>query len=264
MHNAAMRIWILATGIAVFTGLAPRMIWAGEAPSPAAPRIHSQTRVSPPAATRVTLSANEEIDYVPPYIALALKAGTLGPGAELTVGLIEEALNIRVGGNYLPLRFSGKIKDVDYGVEVNWGSIPVMLDWHPFYNNFRITGGLMYNRNRAHLDANLTDLQKIGDHEYIPEEIGTLTGSVDFNKFAPYVGLGFGNAVGGPDTSWNFVFDVGIMFQGTPNIGLSADGSMSQDPTFQADLVQEEEGIQDEADWFCFYPVVSAGISYQF
>lgn len=268
MHNAAIRIWILATGIAVFAGLAPRMIWAGQAPSPTASRIHSQaapqTKVLPPPATQGTLSANEEIDYVPPYIALALKAGTLGLGVELTVGLIEEALNIRVGGNYLPVRFSGEIKDVDYEVEVNLGSIPMLLDWHPLYNNFRITGGLMYNRNRAHLDANLNDSQKIGDHEYTPEEIGTLTGSVDFNKFVPYVGLGFGNAIGGPDTSWNFVFDVGIMFQGTPNIGLSADGTISADPTFQEDLAQEEDGIQDEADWFRFYPVISAGISYQF
>ncbi|MBU4200761.1 MAG: hypothetical protein KKG09_01260 [Verrucomicrobia bacterium] len=264
MQNTPKRIWILAAGFATLISLTPRSVGAEAAQTQGKtiPQVTTTTQTVKIQAQ--TQMREEENDYFPPYIALALKAGTLGAGAELTLGVMEDALNIRVGGNYLPLKFSGKIKDVDYEVEINWGSVPMMLDWHPFDNNFRITGGVMYNRNRAHLDARLNDSQKIGDHEYTPEEIGTLTGSVDFRQFAPYVGLGFGNAVGGPDTSWNFVFDVGVMFQGVPGISLSADGAMSGDPTFQADLAREEDDIQNEADKFQFYPVVAAGVSYQF
>ncbi len=267
MGNKTRSTWIIAAGWLALGALIPPgagALEAGAAQDPGRAQPGIARAAQPMTLQAKPAIAREEIDYVPPYLALALKAGTLGPGLELTLGVIAEALNIRVGGNYLPLRFSGKIKDVDYGVDLNWGSIPLMLDWHPFANNFRITGGVMYNRNRAELDARLNETQKIGDHEYIPSEIGTLTGRVDFRKLAPYLGLGFGNAVGGPQTSWNFVFDAGVMFQGSPDISLSADGTQSGNPVFQADLAQEEDGIQDEADKFQFYPVVAAGVSYQF
>ena len=54
------------------------------------------------------------------------------------------------------------------------------------------------------------------------------------------------------------------MFQGVPGVSLTADGTMSGNPAFQADLAKEEADVQDEADKFQFYPVLSIGISYQF
>ncbi len=263
MRHSLVLLWLTAS-LAIFFVLAPRH--GAAAPVPGKVKTTSQVATPTPSVQLQTqLEIREdETDYVQPYIALALKLGTLGPGAELTLGLIPDALNLRLGGNYLPLKFSGKIQDVDYSVDVTWASVPLALDWHPFGNNFRITAAVMYNRNRARLDANLSEEQKIGDHEYTPEEIGTLSGKVDFRNIAPYIGIGFGNAVGGPDMSWNFVFDVGVMFQGVPEISLTADGAVSKIPAFQRDLAQEEKNVQDEADKFQFYPVISAGISYQF
>ena len=261
MRNRNARARIIAVGFLMIFGLTPWIALAG----PARPQKQPAGKVAATAPARAPAQSleEEEYEYYLPDVALALKVGTLGPGVELTLGVIEEVLNVRMGGNYMHLRFSGKIKDVDYGVELNMASVPLMLDYHPFYNNFRITGGVMYNNNRASLDGKLNDVQKIGDHEYTPGEIGTLSGSVDFRKFAPYIGLGFGNAVG-PDTAWNFVFDLGVMFQGVPGVSLTADGTMSGNPAFQADLAKEEADVQDEADKFQFYPVLSIGISYQF
>jgi len=209
-------------------------------------------------------AAEPEDEDNPPYIALALNIGTLGPGAELTLGIIPEYLNLRGGGNYLPLSFDGSIKDVEYAVKVKWASVPVVADWHPFGNNFRLTGGCIYNRNKADLDATPNTSVTLGDRRYTPEQVGTLSGSINFKNFAPYAGLGFGNAVGGPETTWNFVFDVGVMFQGTPAIDLESNGTLAGDPTFQADLDEEKDEIQSQANKFRFYPVLSFGISYQF
>lgn len=206
----------------------------------------------------------DEIDYYPPWIALGAKVGTLGPGPEMTVGILESYVNIRGGVNYLPLNFNASAGDVDFEVDLNWFSAPVMVDLHPFGNNFRISGGALYNRNRGNLDARLNAVQKLGDHYYTPSEIGTLSGSVNFKNFGPYLGIGYGNAVGGPDTAFNFVFDIGVVFQGRPEIGLSADGTLSHDPVFIADLEQERAKVQDKADKFEFYPVLNFGISYQF
>ncbi len=258
MRNSLVLTGVLTVVLAVFAVIALR------ADTTSSVQARDKTTTQTVKLQTKTESLADEIEYVPPYIALALKAGTLGPGVELTFGVVKDALNIRLGGNYLPLKFSGIIKDVDYSMDVTWASVPLALDWYPFFNNFRITGAVMYNRNRVCLNANLNEEQKIGDHEYTPEEIGTLSGGVDFRNIAPYIGIGFGNAVGGPDTSWNFVFDVGVMFQGVPEINLSANGSMSGNPVFQYDLDQEQDGIQDAADKFQFYPVVSAGVSYQF
>ncbi|MBI2437829.1 MAG: hypothetical protein HYV36_03325 [Lentisphaerae bacterium] len=85
-----------------------------------------------------------------------------------------------------------------------------------------------------------------------------------FKHFAPYFGLGFGNAVLDADKTWGFVFDIGVILQGSPSVDLSADGAMANNPIFQMALAQEESEVQDDADVFRFYPVLAFGISYQF
>ena len=116
----------------------------------------------------------------------------------------------------------------------------------------------------ADLDGTPNIPTKIGDHYYLPGEIGELSGSVRFNNWAPYIGLGYGNAVLDADKTWGFVFDIGIMWQGSPDVDLSANGTKAEDPTFKEDLAKEETDIQGDADVFRIYPVLSFGISYQF
>ena len=85
-----------------------------------------------------------------------------------------------------------------------------------------------------------------------------------FNNWAPYIGLGYGNAVLDADKTWGFVFDIGIMWQGSPSVALSANGTLKDDPIFQQDLAMEKNDVQGDADVFRIYPVLSFGISYQF
>jgi hypothetical protein len=223
---------------------------------------------APTAAPRTTPSDRNQpgeytIDYEPPYIGLAAKIGTLGPGLEATIGIVEW-LNLRAGGNYFRVRHGGSVRDVEYDFDVKLASVPLLADWHPFENEFRISGGVVYNRNMADLDGTPNKTTKIGDNDYTPEEIGELSGSVRFNNWAPYIGLGYGNAVLDADKTWGFVFDIGIMWQGSPSVALSSNGAKAGDPTFQQDLAKEESDIQGDADVFRIYPVLSFGVSYQF
>ncbi len=98
---------------------------------------------------------------------------------------------------------------------------------------------------------------------YTPEQIGTLSGDATFDEFAPYVGIGFGNAVA-DDVDLSFSFDLGLIFQGTPDVKLRSDGTAAGNPVFVADLQDEEDDLQDDADKFKIYPVLSFGISYCF
>lgn len=217
------------------------------------------------AAPSKSSSGNEEENefIYESAIALAAKLGTLGPGLELSLGMLEW-LNLRAGGNYFRLHDGGEVSDVEYDFDVKLASIPLLADFHPLKNEFRISAGLIYNRNRLELSGTPSKDTTIGGVKFTPEQIGELSGSAQFKHFAPYLGLGYGNAVLDADKTWGFVFDIGIMWQGSPDIDLSANGIMANNPVFQLALAQEESEVQDDADQFRFYPVLAFGISYQF
>jgi hypothetical protein len=195
-------------------------------------------------------------------LAIGAKMGTLGPGIEIC-GYLMSNLNLRVGGNYLPLSVDGEADEVDYDVELNFANALATLDWHPFNNNFRISAGFALNNNELEMIGDLNEDTEIGDREYSPSEIGRLKGSATFDEYAPYLGIGFGNAVA-DDVDLTFSFDFGLLFQGGADIELTANGTASGDPVFQANLRKEEKDAQDVADDFKIYPVISFGICYYF
>ncbi|MFH0908017.1 MAG: hypothetical protein V1929_04585 [bacterium] len=195
-------------------------------------------------------------------LALGAKVGTLGPGVELTGYLVGD-LNIRAGFNYLPYSYEFEEDGINYDADLTMQSALILLDWHMFGNNFRFSAGLTINDNILEVTGATSEPEEIGNSLYTPAEIGTLKGRATFDQLAPYVGIGYGNAVA-DDVALSFVFDLGIIFQGTPDIDLSSSGTMASDPQFQADLKEEEQNIQDEADSFKIYPVLAFGIAYYF
>jgi hypothetical protein len=197
-------------------------------------------------------------------IAGGLKASTLGAGAEVTLGLTS-SLNFRTGANIF-----------SYGAATNKGgnpitydlhllSFPAFLDWFPLRDEsgFRISSGLIINRNKFTANADTAASYDIGGVIYPADQVGTLSGNVKFNNFAPYIGIGWGNPFT-TDSRLSFSFDLGVAFQGVPQVSLAASGPIASDPKFQTDLQRESNDIKNEIDAFKFYPVVSAGIAYRF
>lgn len=195
-------------------------------------------------------------------LAIGAKVGTLGPGVELS-GYLVENLNIRGGFNYLPYSYEFEDGGINYDADLTMQSGLILLDWHMFGNNFRLSAGLTINDNMLEGTGTTTEPEEIGDNLYTPAELGTIKGKATFDQLAPYVGIGYGNAVA-DDVSLSFIFDLGVIFQGTPDIELTADGTMANDPQLQADLKEQEKEFQDEADVFKIYPVLSFGIAYYF
>lgn len=198
-----------------------------------------------------------------PGVALGAKIGTLGVGGEMTVG-VNQNMNLRGGGSWAAFSVNRKIEDVDYDLDLNLTAFPLLVDVHPFGNNFRISGGVIFqNRAKAELKATPNKDVTIGDHKYSPDVIGTLSGSIESaRRIAPYIGLGFGNAVE-PYTAWSFSFDLGVALQ-TYNVDLTADGPGMSHPAFAEDIRKEEEKIQDDADSLKIYPVLAFGVAYHF
>ncbi len=194
--------------------------------------------------------------------AVALKFGTLGFGIELFQAL-KENVNGRLGLNYYHGDFDGKDDDIEYDIDVNLYSWSVLLDWYPYEGEFRVSGGFLYNGNNIEALGEPTDSITIGDTKYTPAAIGDLTYEVDFRKITPYLGIGIGNAIR-KDRTLSFTLDLGIVFQGPPDVKLSANGWLASDRSFQRDLQKEEEELEDDIHGISYYPVLSFGFTYRF
>ncbi len=140
----------------------------------------------------------------------------------------------------------------------------LLLDWHLLKSAFRLSGGLVLNQNKLDLTSRTDDdLFIIDDVAYSREEVGDLAGRVDFNAISPYLGIGWGDAVG-ENSRLSFFFDLGILFQGSPQVELNATGPIASDAGFRRHLNREEKEIEDETEKFTVYPVIALGITYKF
>lgn len=195
--------------------------------------------------------------------AIGVGPGTLGISADTTVG-ISSAINARFGVNAISFDLQTTQNAIGYDLDVELLSFPILLDWHPFEKSgFRISTGLVINKNKAGITSATQSSYTIDSTEYSAEELGELYGKLTFNTLAPYLGIGWGNPLG-KDAHWALVCDLGVVFQGETDLLLKASGPMASDPAFQSDLEQERRSLVDDLDAYKYYPVVSVGVSYQF
>jgi hypothetical protein len=201
-------------------------------------------------------------------VGLGLKVGTTGPGLDLTFGL-REKLNLRTGVSYYNI--SGKLEKADARIEdseLNLLNIPLLIDWHPFGGGFRLSLGAFYTDN--YVSAKAKDQKvTINDREYT---VSNLSGKISLkNNFAPYFGIGIGNAINKSNRRLHFSLDIGVMYSGSPDISLTAT-AYDPDPNVQRrlqeqlnqDIEEQKKKFKDEADNYKFYPVITFGISYAF
>lgn len=190
--------------------------------------------------------------------ALGAKVSTLGLGLEGTTRL-SDSFNLRGGINSYSRDFDETVDDIRYNADLDLKSAALLVDWHPFAGTFRVSAGLLHNKNEASLTATPTSDVTIGSRTYTPSEVGTLSGDVKFKKSAPYLGVGWGNAVSKANR-FGFTAEIGALFQGKPDVTLrSSNASVNQ-----ADLQREEQDFENQMDDFKVYPVLSIGFSYRF
>lgn len=200
--------------------------------------------------------------------AVSAEVGTTGLGLHLTLP-VSANLNSRIGFNAFNYDTSGNTDDAEYDAKLKLNTIDALLDYYPMAGSgMRLTGGLVYNNSKIDITARSNDSSTytFNGNTYLASQVGEVDGRIDFRKVAPYLGFGWGNALGSKG-GWSFTSDFGVMFQGSPNTSLT-----SRDCTLGAelcnrlvgDLEQENRELQDDADSFRFYPVIRVGISYRF
>ncbi len=204
-----------------------------------------------------------------PSIASAQNLTDFGLGGTLgTLGLGVEGewqpsrfFGVRAGYSFFDYSFDNEFDDIDYDGDLELSNGGAMLDVYPFGGVFRLSAGWRFNGNEVSLIGRPTGPVEIGDVTYTADQVGTLTGELDFNSIAPMATLGFGSTF---LRSLRFSFDAGVMFQGAPDVALSANGTLADDPAFQTELARERQQIEDDTDLLRFYPVAQLSLTWRF
>ncbi|MEE4360371.1 MAG: hypothetical protein V2I63_02475 [Pseudomonadales bacterium] len=200
--------------------------------------------------------------------AVGVQAGTLGLGVSLTLDLTE-TLNVRGLINGASTDYDDDASGIDYAFDLDLASYGAMLDWHVFGGGFRVSAGAFINDNEISGVGfpQPGSVVEIGDVLFDADDIDRTEASLGFDDFAPYVGIGWGNAVG-PGKRFGVTFDLGVYLQGAPQASFRAFASPSAPAGAQAlldaEVAREQAEIQNDLDDFEFYPVLSLGLSYKF
>lgn len=188
--------------------------------------------------------------------ALGAKAGTTGLGLEASWS-VSERVNLRVG--YYTFDYGTDLEEdgIEYDGDLRLRNAALFADWHPFAGRFRISVGGIETGNEFKGAAE--DSLDIGENTY-QAAVDTVVG---WDGFAPYLGVGFGNAVGAG--RWTFSMDLGVMFTGSPDVSLNGTvNDPALDSQFQEDLAIEEDTLRAELEDAKYYPVLSLGFAYRF
>lgn len=213
-----------------------------------------------PALACLTFANNAWADETGSF-DVGVKLGTLGAGVEINYPIASN-MSVSVGLNKFSQSETDTIESIEYDEDIDLQTLSLLFNYHPFSGTFRITAGAMLNGNELSLAAKPSANYVINGNPYPAADVGDLKATVDFKTLAPYVGVGLGHGTG---SGLSFTLDIGVLFQGEPNVDLeSTGGSRSNDPLFLAELQQEEEAAEDDIDEFTMYPVIALGLSYRF
>jgi hypothetical protein len=206
-----------------------------------------------------------------PAVALDARVGTTGYGFDVDVGL--NRFSARIG--YSGFSFDRQVNqtDVTYDGKLRIRDLSALFDWYAFGGGFRLTlgavggGGLTVDVTGVP-SANQT--YTINGNTYSGAQLGSLSGRLKFgNSISPYVGLGWGNPVG-LNHHLHFLFDIGAIYGGTPNVSLVGTCGSAAPPgspvctQLQNDVQAERQKLQNDLTVVKWYPVVNRGLAYRF
>ena len=189
--------------------------------------------------------------------AASLKVSTMGVNLE-ALRSFSSRFNARLGVAVLSYKANNVASNDQLTIDgdLKLLSLTALADWFPFRGNFRLTGGLVINLNKISMTMTPVKTYNDGNIQYTPEKLGQILADVTFDKFAPYLGIGFGNPTAGK-SGFGFTFDLGTYYQGSPLASMSATKLLQP-------MESQSSQLQDNLKWFKFYPVLSFGLTYKF
>jgi hypothetical protein len=193
-------------------------------------------------------------------VAVGVKVGSLGVGAELDVRLTNH-FAVSLAASAYEYDRTDEDSGITYDSTLDLDSMGVLLDWYPFAGSFHLTAGYFENENRLSAIGvpGPGDVFEIGGMTYTAAEVGDLTAAIEFDDTAPYFGLGWGNPFKGRKLS--FELDLGIYKQGNADVILATSQTV---PGLPAELAAEEAELEEDLEDYDFWPVIQIGLAWRF
>ncbi|MCH8496741.1 MAG: hypothetical protein LAT57_14070 [Balneolales bacterium] len=190
--------------------------------------------------------------------ALGINAGTNGVGIDVTTNLTSN-LNLKATANFFSYNFSGEIDDdpsIDIISEMSTSNFSMLVNYYPFSDRIALVGGVYYLNWSVDTDLTPSEAYEVDDRVFEPEQLGSLNALIEYpNKFAPYLGLGFGNPIrAGSKLRVNA--QLGLMYTGAPRLRMTGTGMIA--PT-----ADNQSSFQEGMNEFEWYPMFNLGLSYR-
>ena len=182
--------------------------------------------LAPPPALRAAAPPSKSAAPV----SAAVRVSTLGIGVEAGV-LVAPTVALRVGYSGYSYSKTQTSQDVTYDAKLKLSSVSALADVYPSQSGtFHFTAGLLFNSNKITANGKpssvgATQTYTLNGMTFSASDVGTLDGQASFQKTAPYLGFGFGKPAG--TSPVQFLFDVGVVFQGKPHLSLARNGGVA-------------------------------------
>jgi hypothetical protein len=203
-------------------------------------------------------------------LAAGIEVGTLGAGAAVVKSIIPHRLTAEIDLNApIKINYDTSVSGTRYDGKLHLESYGALLNFFPSTSHlFHFSGGVYYDRNEVDVGAKFAPAGfTLNGHVYSSSELTSLSDSITFKKAAPYLGLGWGDAVA--SAGWHFNANAGVLYQGSTKVDLIGTtpyitGSPQYNALF-ASLDAQRRTIGDDLnDHLKWYPVLTLALFYSF
>lgn len=211
------------------------------------------------ACVAVCTNAQDEDKNIFNHLSVGVTAGTPGFGVDVAMPVCNY-VQVRAGFSMIPnIKFNTELdinetpdelsylpNTLEVETKMGFTNGKVLFDIYPFKSSgFHITAGAYfggsslikaYNKEDGLL-KDVADYNKqnpddmigyeLGDYLLAPDEDGNISAEIKTNGFKPYLGIGTGRAV--PKGRLGFMFELGVMFWGSPKVYCNGDELTSED-----------------------------------
>lgn len=212
-------------------------------------------------------------------VGVGAKVSLLGVGVE-GAARVTHYTNVRAGFNVLGYSRTFNKDQVSYGGHLEFQTFEAHFDYFPWAKAFHVSGGLLaYVRTpqvtaSALVPANQSFTLNSVTYYSDPTNLSRPNATMSFNSVSPTLTTGWGNLVHRDSKHFSVPFEVGVAFQGSPKTALAIGGNVctapgsgclpGSDPSVQANIVGEQNKINNSLKVFKFYPIISVGFGYTF
>jgi hypothetical protein len=224
-------------------------------------------------------------------VAIGVNVGLGGIGFDVATPLIHQWINLRGGASFFSYTPSTITTDnLNINGNLKFQNSAAMVDFFPFHGSFRLSAGAtVYNNTGLTATLSVPTGQSIsfggGTYYSDPNVGGTpLSGNGVFtfggNQVVPRTTIGFGNML--PKKGhFRFETEIGVQYFSAPTVKYTFSGNVcpaanspeincysvttvsSSSTSFQANVLSEQNKLQNDMTDLKFFPILSFGLSYK-